>query len=115
MIRINDYLEISPELGIKIFNVQGLLQDFGITMDEIFLLTKLFYFPDNELVPIVINGIKQREWIEVDPICVAVYDFYYGAKIALSRNMGFDDTEMKMELAKSFFKKYSPEKYIHCF
>lgn len=112
---MNKYLELIPELDVKIFNSKALKEDLGITDEEIFFMTGLMFFPFNESVPTIKKGILQKKTILLDPICVALYDYYHGAEILLSRNVVRVDTEKKMKMAKSIFRKYSPENFIHCF
>ena len=112
---MNKYLELLPEVGVVIFNNEALREDLGITNEEIAFMAGLRYFQFHEPARMVKDGIKQKESILLDPICIALYDFYYGAKIAISRGVEFDGTESKMRMAKSIFQKYSPETYIHCF
>jgi len=115
MTEINKYLAVFPELGIKIFDSIALKEDFGISEDEVMFLSKLFYYPFHEKVPKIKNGKMQKARIQLDPICVALYDYYNGAKILLSRNVKLENVVTEMKMAKSIFKKYCPENYSHCF
>lgn len=114
MIEITKYLQLLP-FGMKAFDTKALHDDFGITPEEVLFMSGLEFFPFNEPVPIVKKGIKQRQVVVLDPICIALYDFYYGAKLALSRGIDFGDTKNKMKIAKSIFQKYDPEKFKLCF
>jgi hypothetical protein len=114
MINFTTYLELLP-FGMKAFRTRALYDDFGITTEEVFFMSGLEFYSYSEMAPIVIKGVKQKEGILLDPICIALYDFYYGAKMALSQGFEFGDTEKKMEMAKMIFKKYNPEKFKLCF
>lgn len=115
MIEINKYLAVFPELGMKIFDSNALYKDFGISVNEIMFLSELMYFPFPENVPKIKNGKMQKARVQLDPICVALYDYYNGSKIGISRNLERENTIIKMNMAKSIFKKYCPKNYPHCF
>ena len=78
------------------------------------------------------RGVKNGKNVFAPPISVAVFDYYYGAQIQLEMEtqknndffsvLGIADVkyinaeiELKMSLAKSIFKKVSPELYSRCF
>jgi hypothetical protein len=116
-ITLNDDFPFTEGLE-RIYLDEQKLRENTFTDAEISLLLNLRYFNTYENVPIVKKGIKKKVGILLDPICVALYDFYYGAKMALESNLNLEDrTQLitKMKLAKAIVRKYSPLKYKSIF
>jgi hypothetical protein len=102
---------------------EKILRNMNFNDEEIDLLMNLRYFNTYEKVPVRRNEIITKKSVELDPFCVALYDFYYGAKMVLensSLNIKIiphcHDLELlkippKMKLAKSIIRKYSQKAY----
>lgn len=104
--RINKYITSKGE--INIINCHQLKENgIHLSMEELYFMGELTYFPENEML-LDKNGNK----VEMESVAVALYDFLTGARMApeLSRAMN-PEIDRHVELAKSIFKKFHPDKY----
>ncbi|MFV8343615.1 hypothetical protein [Flavobacterium sp. XS2P39] len=102
---------------------EKILRNMNFNDEEIDLLINLRYFNAYEKVPVRRNEIITKKSVELDPFCVALYDFYYGAKMVLENSSlnikkmphGHDSELLKippkMKLVKSIARKYSQKSY----
>jgi len=102
---------------------EKILRNMNFNDEEIDLLMNLRYFNAYEKVPVRRNEIITKKSVELDPFCVALYDFYYGAKMVLENSSlnikktphghdsEFHKIPHKMKLAKSIIRKYSQKAY----
>lgn len=102
---------------------EKILRNMNFNDEEIYLLMNLRYFNTSEKVPVRRNEIITKKLVELDPFCVALYDFYYGSKMVLQNSSLINkiiphchDLELlkipyQMKLVKSIIKKYSEQAY----
>jgi hypothetical protein len=95
-------------------------EKYGFTDEDFIFLNNLRYFDKHEKVPKYKNGFRTEKTVTLDPFCVALFDTYYGSKMALE-NMKFyplfDKYHIlgRLKLIKSIVKKYSPTEYEKMF
>ncbi|WP_111308853.1 hypothetical protein [Confluentibacter sediminis] len=126
---MEDYIRLKAK-GTLDLVPEDLKENYNLTDGEINLLRNLMIFKEDELLPIRVDGELNGEKVLAPPISVAVFDFYYGAKIfeekekelSVFNYLGFEvinfidaETKIKMNLAKSIFRKVSPQLYSQCF
>lgn len=111
-------------LKVNGLNEKALREILKLTEEEIDFVKLLEIFSYDEPLPVRKNGIKTDETIKCDPLCVALYDSYYGGQLYLDRYIEIPfavtipnkyDIINQMSLAKSIFKKYKPEKFNYFF
>lgn len=118
--------------GTTVVFPEILKSKYGLSYEEIDFLKGLLILKDYELLPVRVDGVKNGEKVIAPPISVAVFDLYYGVQIQLEMetqksNAFFSaigitgvtyinaELELKKSLAKSIFKKVSPELFSKCF
>jgi hypothetical protein len=123
------YLNLLKNLTKVKINSNRLMKDYSLTLNEIYFLNQLDVFEQYEDIPTRTNGIRNGGRELAHPVSVAVFDFYYGSQIILEKciplnnclsiwgNRIFNPTNTKinMGIAKSIFKKVSPDLYSKCF
>jgi hypothetical protein len=111
-------------LRVNALNENALRKNLKLTDEEINFMRNLEFCSYDEPLPVRKNGKKTDKLIKCDPICVALYDSYYGGQIYLENYIEFPftktipdkyDVKSQMELAKSIFNKYNPEKFNNFF
>lgn len=121
----NNELEALTVNGVTIVNPKRLAEKYNLTIEEILFLKELTIFKEYEYLPVRKDGVKTGKKVFAPPISVATFDYYYGVLISYENGLHafytmfnpwfYDGTERNMELAKSIFKKVSPDLYSQCF
>ncbi|WP_366182978.1 hypothetical protein [Flavobacterium ovatum] len=105
---------------------EKVLKNLNFTDEEIDLLMNLRYFNAYEKVPMRRNEIVTKKSVTLDPFCLALYDYYYGAKMIVESNSSIKNMpdnhlaellklSYKMKLAKAIVRKYSQISYRKMF
>lgn len=122
MIKINDYIEISPTTSQIWVNTKALKNDFGLNEEEIAVMKKLEYSQEHEYLPIIgYNKTTNSNALTfANPMSVAIFDYITGIHLTIEQGLyvfsGYNKSYYLklLKVGKSIFLKTDPTTFKLC-